>query len=78
MANPLDTETFKFEGNDASARELNRCCDSIDATVFSGDSFVDPQARQTMRNYMARWGRELQSFDRIFPDGNVPEKDGEG
>ena len=40
-------------------------CDSLDAAVFSGDQFMEVEARTRLRWFMARWEKELQSWDRI-------------
>lgn len=36
--------------------------DSIDATVFSGDAFLDPAAAARLRWYMDRWTRQLDEM----------------
>lgn len=44
---------------------IRHAADEIDAAIFSGDCFTDPQARATMREVMARWERGLKEFDAI-------------
>lgn len=43
--------------------------EEIDAALFSADTFVSKENRAELREMMARWERELKSFDEIFPDG---------
>lgn len=45
--------------------DVCHAADEIDAAIFSGDTFIDPQARATMREVMARWERGLKEFDTI-------------
>ena len=34
-------------------------CDALDAAIFSGDEFLNAEARKELRVYMARWERGL-------------------
>lgn len=43
---------------------LHRATEEIDAAIFSGDPFTDPEERAELRRLMARWERGLQAFDR--------------
>jgi len=45
-------------------------CDEIDAAIFTGDEFHDATARKELRDYMARWERELKVLEDI--DKQVP------
>ncbi len=38
-------------------------CDTIDAAIFSGDEFLPKEARESLREWMARWERELKRYD---------------
>ena len=40
-------------------------CEEIDASIFSGDEFIDAKARAELREYMARWERGLKEFDSL-------------
>ncbi len=44
---------------------LIEAADEIDASIFSGDTFIDESARIELRRLMARWERGLQGFDRL-------------
>jgi hypothetical protein len=50
---------------------LHRATEEIDAAIFSGDPFTDPEERAELRRLMARWERGLQEFDRA--DEEEPE-----
>lgn len=39
--------------------DLEEACDSIDAALFTGDSFRSAEAIERMEWYMRRWQREL-------------------
>ena len=39
--------------------------DAIDASVFSGDAFLDADNRKEFRRLMERWEKELKSFDKM-------------
>jgi hypothetical protein len=43
--------------------DLKENCESIDAAMFSGDSFFAPEARKELREYLERWERELKRWD---------------
>jgi len=45
-------------------RWLFESLEQIDAGVFSGDTFHDDYARQTLRDYMGRWKVGLKEVDR--------------
>ena len=42
---------------------LTKACDNIDAAMFSGDDFAEPDNRKRLRFYMARWERRLAQYD---------------
>ncbi len=42
--------------------------EQIDAAIFSGDAFIDPANRKSLREYFDRWERGLEGFDRVFPN----------
>lgn len=44
-------------------KDTDELCDSLDAAIFSGDEFHDPEARKELREYMARWERGLKEHD---------------
>jgi hypothetical protein len=44
---------------------IEKLCDNIDAAVFSGDQFMEAPARARLRFFMARWEKELVSWDAI-------------
>jgi hypothetical protein len=48
--------------------DVEEAIDQIDAAVFSGDTFMDPTSRATLREMMARWERGLVSFDQLDED----------
>ena len=39
--------------------------DAIDASVFSGDAFLDAENRKEFRRLMDRWEKELKLFDKM-------------
>jgi hypothetical protein len=47
--------------------------ESVDAAVFSGDSFHDPDIRRDFREYMARWERQMKAEDAAFGRTLTPE-----
>ncbi len=44
---------------------LQRACEEIDATIFGGDVMYDTDTsdREALREYIARWNRELAIVD---------------
>jgi type IV pilus biogenesis protein CpaD/CtpE len=42
---------------------IEKLCDNIDAAVFSGDQFMEAAARARLRFFMARWEKQLESWD---------------
>ena len=38
-------------------------CDTIDAAMFTGDTFEDAGNRKILRDWIARWEREMKRFD---------------
>ena len=48
---------------------IHEAKEQIDAAMFSGDGFVDPEERKSLREMMARWERGLKEFDNHdFPE----------
>lgn len=47
---------------------LERLCDELDASVFSGDGLHNLDAAKEFRKYLERWGRELDSIDKANKD----------
>lgn len=43
--------------------DLSEATDTIDAAIFTGDTFFDEAARIELRRLMARWERGLKGFD---------------
>lgn len=56
-------ESLKF-----TRPHIYRDCDSIDAAMFSGDTFHERANRDALRVWIARWTRELDARD-ADPDG---------
>lgn len=44
---------------------LARAVEEIDASMFSGDCFWDPDARANLRWHMARWERGLKGIEEM-------------
>ena len=44
--------------------------DSLDASLFTGDLFLNSENREDLRNWMARWERQLKEYDEI--DSEIP------
>lgn len=40
----------------------------IDAALFNGDTFDDPQDRAYLRGYVERWLRRIEEDERVNPD----------
>jgi hypothetical protein len=49
--------------------DVQMAIEQIDAAIFSGDTFIEPEDRSLLRAQMARWERGLSEFDRTFPNG---------
>jgi len=45
----------------AMPKYLDDQCDSIDAALFTGDTFHDEEAREELWAYIGRWTRELEA-----------------
>lgn len=52
---------------------IEEACDQIDSAIFSGDAFIEPEARKELRGMMARWERGLKEHEETFPNG--PEEE---
>jgi hypothetical protein len=44
-------------------RDLETHLDAIDAAVFSGDTFLDANARLRLRWYLSRWEKEFVTHE---------------
>lgn len=42
-------------------RYLKEACESLDASVFSGEVFYDNESRNELKEYIARWQRAIAS-----------------
>jgi hypothetical protein len=42
---------------------LESACNTIDATMFSGDAFLSEENRNALRFYIGRWEREMKRID---------------
>lgn len=40
-------------------KSVDDACHTIDAAIFTGDSFIDKEAIKELRCYMSRWERQL-------------------
>lgn len=49
--------------NHGLPEHLNEAVEEIDAAIFSGDTFNDPEARKVLRDLMARWTRGLDETE---------------
>ena len=48
--------------------------DSIDASVFNGDLFLDKENREDFRNWLNRWQEHLKEYDQldeIFSENDI-------
>lgn len=52
---------------------IEDACDELDAAIFSGDEFHNPESRKRLREFMTRWERELKSFDELPVESNGEE-----
>ena len=48
--------------------DFEETCDLLDAAVFTGDSLVREDNRALLRDYLARWQRELDSMKETFAE----------
>ena len=44
---------------------IEEACEEIDSSVFSGDAFIDKEHRKKLRDFMARWEKELKGLDKL-------------
>ena len=51
---------------------VERAIQEIDAAVFNGDTFEDPEARAELQSYLERWTRRLAE---PIITGDEPEDD---
>lgn len=54
-------------------RHIDPVLDSLDASVFSGDAFLDAGNRTVFRAYMERWEKALKQFDSYGDDDDDGE-----
>jgi len=56
---------------------LERLCDELDASVFSGDGFHNKEALERLKHYVGRWSRESEKIEEMLieiePEKNEPE-----
>jgi len=45
-------------------KNIENACEEIDAAMFSGDEFTDKENREKLREYIGRWEREMQNFEK--------------
>ena len=50
---------------------ISNACEDIDAAVFSGDAFHDKEERDALRNYIARWERQMKEYENIQPESTA-------
>jgi hypothetical protein len=43
-------------------------CESIDASVFSGDLLWSKERRGTLKEYVERWQRAIAEHEKLCPD----------
>lgn len=48
-----------------SQKEITEACETIDAAMFSGDTFHEPSRRAELRSYLGRWDRELKQLETL-------------
>lgn len=53
---------------------IYNACEEIDASVFSGDAFYDKEHRKQLREYMARWTRELMAIEESLGEEEEEEE----
>ena len=46
-------------------KEVLEAIDSIDATLFIGDSFLDDDNREMLRQKLKRWEKQCKVFDEL-------------
>ena len=51
-----------------TCRHAAKSVDELDAGLFTGDAFADPENRAALRAYMARWERRLVEWEEITAD----------
>jgi hypothetical protein len=47
-------------------KHIDNAIDEIDAAMFSGDTFINPEAAQNFKGMLERWGRQIES--NLMPD----------
>lgn len=52
-------------------------CESIDASVFSGDMLFDDERRKMLKDYIGRWARAIEAHESAPPvaDDQAPDDD---
>lgn len=45
-------------------QHLHSACESVDASVFSGDVLYDDNSRNKLKEYMGRWQRAIAEHER--------------
>ena len=44
---------------------IEQACEEIDAAMFSGDAFNEKAERDSLRNYIGRWERQMKQWEEI-------------
>jgi hypothetical protein len=42
---------------------IEKACEEIDAAMFSGDAFIEEDARKSLQDYIDRWTREMKRWE---------------
>jgi hypothetical protein len=50
---------------DDLSRFTSKAVNEIDASIFSGDEFLDVKAREALRFYIARWSNALDEHEAV-------------
>lgn len=56
---------------DDLSRFTSKAVNEIDASIFSGDEFLDANAREALRFYIARWSKALDEHEAIDNMGSA-------
>lgn len=52
-------------------RDYNeRACEELDAALFSGDDFENPESLKELEAYIARWQREISKIKKGIENEN--------
>lgn len=53
---------------------LEKACEEIDASIFSGDVLFDDKDRKQLKEYMKRWIKEIDSHEKYMDELYVEEQ----